>query len=39
MTALTVACIQLNAGNDVEANLAGASQAIRDAAGKGAQLV
>ena len=39
MTQLSVACIQLNAGADVDANLAAATQAVRTAAARGAQLI
>lgn len=39
MTAFTVACVQLNSGNDVAANLRAAEAASRSAAAQGAQLV
>ena len=39
MTALTVACVQLNAGADIDANLAAVSQSVRAAAAQGAQLI
>lgn len=39
MAKLKAACIQLNAGNDVEANLARAADAVRCAAAQGAQLI
>ncbi len=35
----TVACVQVNASNDMDANIKIASQFVREAAGKGAQLV
>jgi predicted amidohydrolase len=39
MTAFTVACVQLNSGNDMEANLLAAEAAIRSAVASGAQLI
>ncbi len=39
MTQVTVACIQLNAGADLDLNLDAAGRAVREAAGRGAQLV
>jgi predicted amidohydrolase len=39
MTAFTVACVQLNSGNDLEANLRAAEAAVRSAAGRGAHLI
>jgi len=39
MTAFKVACVQLNSGNDMMANLRAAEAASRSAAGEGAQLV
>jgi predicted amidohydrolase len=39
MTAFTAACVQLNSGNDMEANLRAAETAIRSAAARGAQLI
>jgi predicted amidohydrolase len=39
MTVFTAACVQLNAGSDVNANLGAALPLIREAAGRGAQLV
>jgi predicted amidohydrolase len=39
MTAFKVACVQLNSGNDMNANLQAAEAAIRGAAAAGAQLI
>ena len=39
MTAFKVACVQLNSGNDLAANLRAAEAACRSAAGEGAQLI
>src|SRR5512139_2055345 len=39
MSQITVACIQLNAGADLEANLETAARAVRDVAGRGAELI
>ena len=39
MTAFKVACVQLNSGNDMTANLRAAEDAIRGAAAGGAQLI
>ena len=39
MTGLTVACVQMRSGTDVEANVAHASALIRQAAAKGARLI
>ena len=39
MAKIKAACIQLNAGNDVDANLAAASASIRAAAAQGAQFI
>lgn len=39
MTELTVACVQMRSGTDVAANVADASQLIREAAGRGAKLI
>ena len=39
MTAFKVACVQLNSGNDMNANLQAAEAAIRGAAAGGAQLI
>ena len=39
MPAFKAACVQLNSGNDVGANLRAASAAVREAAAQGAQLI
>ena len=39
MTAFKAACVQLNSGSDMAANLGAAETAIRSAAGSGAQLI
>ena len=39
MAAFKAACVQLNSGNDMTANLRAASVAVRAAAGRGAQLI
>ncbi len=39
MTAFKAACVQLNSGNDMAANLRAAEMAIRSAAGSGAHLI
>jgi deaminated glutathione amidase len=39
MSTLKVACIQINSGNDIAANIAKVGQMVSDAAGAGAQLV
>ena len=39
MTAFKAACVQLNSGNDMDANLRAAETAIRSAAADGAQLI
>jgi predicted amidohydrolase len=39
MSQVSVACVQLNAGADVDANLDAATHAVRDAAAQGAQLI
>ena len=39
MTAFKAACVQLNSGNDLAANLHAAETAIRSAAASGAQLI
>src|SRR5258707_15244627 len=39
MTAFKAACVQLNSGNDMAANLQAAETAIRAAAAKGAHLI
>ena len=39
MTAFKAACVQLNSGNDMDANLCAAEAGIRSAAADGAQLI
>ena len=39
MTQVTLACVQLNAGADPDANLEAATRAVRDAAARGAQFI
>ena len=39
MAVFKAACLQLNSGNDLAANLRAASAAVREAAGQGAQLI
>lgn len=39
MAAFKAACVQLNSGNDMSANVSAASVAVRAAAGQGAQLI